>query len=196
MRNADRRGRAWTAAHRCRCASRSRRSARAPARIAAIVVAALVVFAAEAITAYASPASTCSRPAATSRRSTATQLTDDLRASARWFRCRVASCLSRRCSTDASFTARLREQRARLRAQRLAAARVRRAGAGAGRCVGLLSFGVGLIAIFPLLPAASYAAWKDIWAVTDLDVPAPARASAAISKPSKLPSDGFDLDAR
>jgi uncharacterized membrane protein len=38
--------------------------------------------------------------------------------------------------------------------------------------VGLLSFGIGLIAIFPLLTAASYAAWKDIWAVTDHGVPA------------------------
>ncbi len=31
--------------------------------------------------------------------------------------------------------------------------------------IGLLSFGVGLIAVFPLLSAASYAAWKDIYAV-------------------------------
>jgi hypothetical protein len=30
--------------------------------------------------------------------------------------------------------------------------------------IGLLSFGFGLIAIFPLLTAASYAAWKDIYA--------------------------------
>lgn len=32
--------------------------------------------------------------------------------------------------------------------------------------VGLLSYGVGLIAVFPLLSAASYAAWKDIYEVT------------------------------
>ncbi len=32
--------------------------------------------------------------------------------------------------------------------------------------IGLLSFGFGLIAIFPLVTAASYAAWKDIYAVT------------------------------
>lgn len=31
--------------------------------------------------------------------------------------------------------------------------------------IGLLSFGFGLIAVFPLLSAASYAAWKDIYAV-------------------------------
>jgi hypothetical protein len=31
--------------------------------------------------------------------------------------------------------------------------------------VGLLSFGVGLVAILPLLSAASYAAWKDVFAV-------------------------------
>ena len=31
--------------------------------------------------------------------------------------------------------------------------------------IGLLSFGFGLIAIFPLLSAASYAAWKDVYAV-------------------------------
>jgi len=31
--------------------------------------------------------------------------------------------------------------------------------------LGLLLFGVGLIAVFPLLSAASYAAWKDIFAV-------------------------------
>jgi hypothetical protein len=31
--------------------------------------------------------------------------------------------------------------------------------------VGLLTFGVGLIAVLPLLSAASYAAWKDIYAV-------------------------------
>ena len=30
--------------------------------------------------------------------------------------------------------------------------------------IGLLSFGCGLIAVFPLLTAASYAAWKDIYA--------------------------------
>ena len=30
--------------------------------------------------------------------------------------------------------------------------------------IGLLSFGFGLIAIFPLLSAASYAAWKDVYA--------------------------------
>jgi uncharacterized membrane protein len=33
--------------------------------------------------------------------------------------------------------------------------------------IGLLSFGFGLIAIFPLLTAASYAAWKDIYAVAE-----------------------------
>ncbi len=31
--------------------------------------------------------------------------------------------------------------------------------------IGLLSFGFGLIAVFPLLSAASYAAWKDVYAV-------------------------------
>jgi hypothetical protein len=31
--------------------------------------------------------------------------------------------------------------------------------------IGLLSFGFGLIAIFPLLSAASYAAWKDVYVV-------------------------------
>jgi len=31
--------------------------------------------------------------------------------------------------------------------------------------VGLLTFGVGLIAVFPLVSAASYAAWKDVYAV-------------------------------
>ena len=31
--------------------------------------------------------------------------------------------------------------------------------------IGLLSFGVGLIAVFPLLTAASYAAWKDVYSV-------------------------------
>ena len=31
--------------------------------------------------------------------------------------------------------------------------------------LGLLLLGVGLIAVFPLLSAASYAAWKDIFAV-------------------------------
>jgi hypothetical protein len=31
--------------------------------------------------------------------------------------------------------------------------------------LGLLLFGVGLIAVYPLLSAASYAAWKDIFAV-------------------------------
>jgi hypothetical protein len=31
--------------------------------------------------------------------------------------------------------------------------------------VGLLSFGVALVAVFPLLSAASYAAWKDVYAV-------------------------------
>ena len=31
--------------------------------------------------------------------------------------------------------------------------------------IGFLSFGFGLIAVFPLLSAASYAAWKDIYAV-------------------------------
>ncbi len=31
--------------------------------------------------------------------------------------------------------------------------------------IGLLSFGFGLIAVFPLLAAASYAAWKDVYAV-------------------------------
>jgi len=33
--------------------------------------------------------------------------------------------------------------------------------------IGLLSFGFGLIAIFPLLSAASYAAWKDIYAIAE-----------------------------
>lgn len=32
--------------------------------------------------------------------------------------------------------------------------------------IGLLAYGVGLIAIFPLINAASYAAWKDIYAVS------------------------------
>jgi len=32
--------------------------------------------------------------------------------------------------------------------------------------IGLLSYGFGLIAVFPLLSAASYAAWKDVYAVT------------------------------
>jgi uncharacterized membrane protein len=32
--------------------------------------------------------------------------------------------------------------------------------------IGLLSYGFGLIAIFPLLSAASYAAWKDVYALT------------------------------
>jgi len=32
--------------------------------------------------------------------------------------------------------------------------------------IGLLSFGVGLIAVFPLLTAASYAAWKDVYSVS------------------------------
>jgi uncharacterized membrane protein len=31
--------------------------------------------------------------------------------------------------------------------------------------IGLLAYGVGLIAIFPLVNAASYAAWKDVYAV-------------------------------
>ncbi|MEP6941709.1 MAG: hypothetical protein ABI981_02165 [Betaproteobacteria bacterium] len=31
--------------------------------------------------------------------------------------------------------------------------------------IGLLSFGFGLIAVFPLLTAASYAAWKDVYSV-------------------------------
>ena len=31
--------------------------------------------------------------------------------------------------------------------------------------IGLLSFGFGLIAIFPLLSAASYAAWKDVYGI-------------------------------
>jgi uncharacterized membrane protein len=31
--------------------------------------------------------------------------------------------------------------------------------------IGLLSFGFGLIAVFPLLSAVSYAAWKDIYAI-------------------------------
>ena len=31
--------------------------------------------------------------------------------------------------------------------------------------IGLLSLGIGLIAVFPLLSAASYAAWKDVYAV-------------------------------
>jgi uncharacterized membrane protein len=31
--------------------------------------------------------------------------------------------------------------------------------------LGLMTFGVGLIAVFPLLSAASYAAWKDIFAI-------------------------------
>jgi uncharacterized membrane protein len=30
--------------------------------------------------------------------------------------------------------------------------------------IGILTYGVGLIAVFPLLTAASYAAWKDIFA--------------------------------
>jgi uncharacterized membrane protein len=34
--------------------------------------------------------------------------------------------------------------------------------------LGLLLFGVGLIAVFPLLSAASYAAWKDIYVVASL----------------------------
>jgi hypothetical protein len=32
--------------------------------------------------------------------------------------------------------------------------------------IGLLSLGIGLIAVFPLLSAASYAAWKDVYAVS------------------------------
>jgi hypothetical protein len=32
--------------------------------------------------------------------------------------------------------------------------------------LGVLTYGVGLIAVFPLLSAASYAAWKDVFAVT------------------------------
>ena len=32
--------------------------------------------------------------------------------------------------------------------------------------LGLLSFGVGLVAVFPLLSTASYAAWKDIYAAS------------------------------
>lgn len=32
--------------------------------------------------------------------------------------------------------------------------------------IGLLSYGFGLIAVFPMLSAASYAAWKDVYAVT------------------------------
>ena len=38
--------------------------------------------------------------------------------------------------------------------------------------VGLLTFGVGLIAVLPLLSAASYAAWKDVYGVTSAPSPA------------------------
>ena len=49
--------------------------------------------------------------------------------------------------------------------------------------IGLLSFGFGLIAVFPLLSAASYAAWKDVYAVAARQARPLARFRTARNRP-------------
>ena len=132
MRDADRRGRAGSRRNRCRCAMPMVRSRRAPSAIAAIVVSALAVFAAEALTIYFVAGANLLTRRFGNRRPVGgrdIRIRRHRRAGVPASRLRavrgpVLGGVFRRC---------IREQRARLRAQRRSAPDFRRAGRAAGR---------------------------------------------------------------
>lgn len=136
-----------------------------PAAVAAIVAAALLIFGAEALTAYGIAGVNLLEPGGDEPSLTGTELTTIFA---------VGTLVSLPLTfvpfaallENASFT-RAFASSARGFALNVMALLLFGALSLVLVLIGLLSYGFGLIAIFPLVTAASYAAWKDIYAVAD-----------------------------